>query len=481
MKNAWLGAVALGLLVAVACGNESASPTTDAPGGGGDGQGGAKDDDQPGHAGSNADEGGAGGEAPQNAGGMSQIPSDAGAGGTELGGAGGVPNTGPKLSAISGHIYTWYGSPLAAAAVSVNGVSTATDEDGAFMLEDIPEVYDLTIVDNSGLAVEVVEGLTSRDIKIPLFNRPNPKHGSVAGKLSGGAGFPMPKGHLAQVALGADAPMPRGSVNLIPGDFAYTLDASWDQESTLAAEVFALQWAHTANMPTSFTGFGKKAVTLTVDGTLGSEAGDALTNVVLTKPKERTIAGSLKIAGKPTKTVAYLDLGRVFTIELPLKVGDVSVVVPDVGLDASLEISAEYATGAQSLNMVPAPVGAAGWDVNVVSPPSLSLPVDKATKLAKDATFSWSAQPEHTYSAITWTGDMWTVSVLTADTAKQFPPVDELGIDVTGTEVAWRVDTFGPVDSVEEAATLTNYRERAWLKANLRWGMSQERGFQFDK
>jgi len=466
MNKTWLGAVALGLLVAVACGNDSASPTTDAPGGGGDGQGGAKDDEKPGHAGKSAEDGGGGGELPENAGGAREIPSDAGAGGGadpgDAGGAGGA-ESGAKASPIQGRVIGGQGQPLSRVIVSVNGVSTTTDAQGAFELEEVPASYDLLVIEDSEEAKQVVliDALTTREPVVTLmFHSAHDRKTLVSGLLSGGGGFPIPKGSAGQVALLSEEQKNSWRTDLLAGHFAYNLAPEWAETETLTGELIALEWVTSAAGPTSYTGFGSKPITLT-DGE--NAMGDA-TALALVDPKERTITGKLTVSGKPTLT-STLTIGQALEVELPLKAGDFSVVVPNVDRSTSLVVNGQYPGDIYVSAWATPPTGNSDWNVALPGPVIQTLPIDKAAKLPLNTKFSWETAA-NIYSMVMWNFDEWAVFRVTSGAETTLPDLSAFGIDLSGSSAGWTVYESGNVDSPELFLDLQGARIAARTEAD---------------
>jgi hypothetical protein len=387
------------------------------------------------------------------------------------------------LTAVHGQVLTRGHQPVPFAVVMANGVTTVTNAQGAFTIESVPGRYDLTVIVDAYKVIEIVDGLTTRSPTIELIDVfVDHQTGVVAGKLSGGAGFPIPKGHAGLVRLTTEQTNFR-SLELIPGDFAYTLDTvTWEQGDTVAADLFALQWVVGASGPTSYTGFAHASVTLQQGKVVGNENGSvAATNLALTAPPERIVSGTLKVSGKPASIFASLELGRTVNTQLTLKPGAFSVTVPDVGLPPVLLVQSRFGPDEIAISLVPVPAENSGWDIEVGLPPALVLPLNNAKNVNFASPFSWAPPAEPGFALFTWGIGEWAIYRLTDKTEVTLPDLRDAGVDYgdVGQDAGWWVTTYGGVDHVEEALPLTERASPAWyLHAPLTTAGSALRHFQ---
>ena len=478
-----LGAVASALLLVGACGNDSTSDPVGNGGranddGGAAGNGGADDGGQAVTTpGGRDDGGGEGGAAGAEIGGNPAEVGGAGGNADGMGGAAG--EAGEVLTDVSGHIRTFEGTPLPNAVVSINDVSAVTDDDGAFTIADVAGTYDLTIIDNDHKYVEIVEGMTTREPVVALWQlRTTNRVGGIAGKLSGGAGFPLPAGQAGVVQFqGAISGF--SEVNLVAASSSFTLsEVNWEGPDTCPGLLTGMFWKQGLTGPSEYTGFGTSAVTLEDGKVIGKVNGSVTaTNLAVTNPAEHTVTGSLSVPGTPTNVWSYLYVGSV-SVPLALAPGPISVVVPEVDAPTFLGVSADYLTGSAGKTL-PTALGA-NLDLTVPAPPQLVLPVADATGVTSATEFSWTKPAAGTFSLLFTGVGSWSVLRLTSRTKVQLPDLSAAGVAYAGEGLpgVWHLEQRGPAATPEEALELFDVHSTTFNTIATTYGVA-ERAFQF--
>jgi hypothetical protein len=437
-----LGAVAVSLLMFAACGGDGGSTTS--PSGPGETAGGA-DDGGADSGGSSAlgGEGATAGTLASSTGGAAEAgsSSDAGAGTIGNGGADADGKT-----SVRGHIQTFTGAALPGAVVMINGASALTDGDGAFTIEDVPATYDLTVIFEDDVVawreVEIVDGLTTRELTLRLWQMSRMAgKAAVSGKITA-----VPKGREALVQVVGEHVGTR-SQSLLAGDASYSLtDLQWEGGIKASAEVLALEWTPGNAGPTSYDGFARQSVELENGGDLPG------TNLTFTKPAQKTVLGTVFADGAPM-VFGNLNLGKI-SLDLPLKTGPFTVVVPDIGEPATITVTTQ-SLGQRAAVTAPATADAL-LSLEPPEVPKLILPVQDAHADAKTE-FSFTRAGK--LASVTWLTGSWLVVHVTDKTTVTLPDLTAAGIewtDDTDDSHSWFVDTYGPADTPEEFLSLVD-------------------------
>jgi len=389
-------------------------------------------------------------------------------GGAGAGGAGGAPN---PLSDVSGHIQTFLGSPLPGAVVIINGISTLTDAAGAFTVPAVAAPYDLTLIDDEHKIIEVVEGLITPAPVVRLWQfRAAKGSGSVAGKLSGGLGFPLTAGQAGLVTFRGEHSNSLQVELTNPGQAFSLVNVTWEGSATCAGSLTGIFWKKGATGPTDYIGFGQRALTLEDGKALGNVNGSvAATNLAVTDPAEHTVTGSIAVPGAPTKIWSYLGVG-LESVPLALAAGPISVVVPDVDQPTSVAISAEYPEGTSS-QTYPTSVSAQ-LNIEVPSPPQLILPFAAAAGVTAETEFTWTKPSAGTISAAIVTMGVWTVVTVTSRNKVKLPDLSAAGVSYAGNELpgTWEIEQFSPATSAEEALQLIDGTSPSYKSAVTTFG-----------
>jgi hypothetical protein len=402
-------------------------------------------------------------------------PSDvAGASGGGAGGAGGAPDV---LSDVSGRVTSFMGTPRANVVVIIGDSSTVTDADGAFTIADVPAAYDLTAIDDESKFIQVVEGLTTREPSVGFYLlRVDQRSGVVAGKLSGGGGFPLPKGQAGVVTYRGDRSF--GDLELKASASSFSLSALWEGAAMQTGLLAGITWKTGTSGPTEYTGYAEHAVTLEADKIVGNINGSvAATNLALTDPAEHTVTGTLTVAGAPSSVSSNLQVGF-SNIPLSLEPGAISVVVPEVDAITALSVSGDFdVLGSSSITMPFS--GSTPLQVSLPLPPQLVLPIESAVGVTLATEFSWKEPPVGTYSVISWGIGDWSIARVTATNKVTLPDLSAAGVAYgEGSSSSWQLDQFGPASSPEEALQLFDGTSPSYDSQVTTYG-SASRSFHF--
>ena len=466
-----LGATAGVLLCVGACGDDGATGESQAAGG--------KNTNMPGASGAGAGAGGEGGQAVTTPLGGSAGTGEEGGAPLELGGAGagGVGGSPEVLSAVSGHITSFLGTPRANVVVIIGDASTVTDADGAFAIADVPASYELTAIDNELKFVQVVEGLTSREPRVGFWQmRLATRSGGVAGKLSGGAGFPLPAGQTGLISFSGKGSFAEVGLATKAGGFSLT-NVNWEGDDTHQGLLTGIFWKTGVTGPTEYTGHAQRNVLLEADKTIGNVNGAiAATNLELVDPAEHTVTGTLSVAGSPLSLSSYLQVGR-DNIALNLAAGAISVVVPEVDAPISLSVTGEFAAGTSGISVPLA--DQTQLDVTPPLPPQPVLPIEGALGVTLATEFSWKAPAAGSYSLVVWSMGDWSVARVTAATKVKLPDLTAAGVVYSEGDFTsnWHLEHHGPVASPEEALQLVDGTSSTFGSVVTTFGIA-EREFQ---
>ncbi len=445
----WLSVGAVAMAAVVACGDDppGRSPMTGA-GAGGLADGAGQAGDEPGSAGTNGVPVGGMPGSSGSSGLAGAGPAAAGAGGE-----GGAAQ--PVSNDVHGQVRSAY-LPWPNAVVRVNGVSTTTDAAGSFTVEDVAEEYQLVVYLPDYNYVRVYDGLHTRQ---PLANLgPNifegvEKSATVRGKVIGGAEAPLPQYLYTEARYVSNT---RGHLrtSFFDPPEAFDLDPIWsDPGDTDEGEIWVFQ---TIELPqvglTEYTGFGRRAVSITAGDILGSVNGSALTDVTLIDPDEYTVSGQLTAPQGFTIYQDKLFVGPWWTFA-QLDLGVNSLVFPDIDVPKLVNVEMQ-GTGAQFANVTwLAPDAAdAAWDLEVPPPATLLTPPVAANAVTLQTSFSWSGLPASSV-ALLWVhiGD-WTIERVTTAGSTTLFDLSVFGVSVpVDTEGNWNVQAIGPAASMEEA------------------------------
>lgn len=437
-----LGLAAVSWLMFAACGGDSScagSPSLpeQAPGGAA-GEG----------SGSETTAAGAGGdstsptEPSSGSGGDGGAPENvSGAAGTNDAGSGGDA---PSGSPVTGHIKTKLGAPLPGAIVIIEGKTALTDDTGAFTFDDVAPSYDLTVIHDQLRLVEVVDGLSTREPTVRLWESTVPGHtATISGKLAGGVGSPLPKATAGLIALIGEQ-VQYSEQSLDQGSATYSLpNVKWEGGAQASADVVGLEWTIGATGPTSYEGAVRQNVLL-------KEGTPATVNLTFTKPEQKTVTGTWTVHGSPMPW-SWLQLGSMY-VPLDLKAGAFSVVVPNIGATPVLQLSAQV--GENYFNVSSPATSLAPLALEMPPGPQPIVPVNGAAGVTLDTEFKFELPPQ-TFALNIWLLDTWIVVQVTDRTSLRLPDLRSVGIVYEpGASASWQLEAWGPTETPEGALTL---------------------------
>jgi len=415
------------------------------------------------------------GGAASNAGRAGNDTSDpAGSGGASLGGAfaleGGVSqggfiageggNTQAEPSTVSGHILSGADVPVSGAVVLVGGQRVVTDAQGAFAAANVADTYDLVVILKPYWYVLMVESLSTREPTVHVSFDPlyvADRQGSVAGRFSGGGGFPIPAGQAGTLLAESDLGSMGASTDLEPGANSYSLGLFWKGSESAPAKVTALLWTEGETGPANYVGFGQKGITLQDGALVGNVDGSvAETNLALSDPAETTVAGTISLE-QSANIRSSLRVGRL-SVPLSLAPGPISVVVPEVDLPAALMVATTFAPGPGAWTKQPRPTAGGTWNVTLPSYSWFQLQEPRATLedphpyVGPSTRFVWSSLKAHMMAHVFWScAGSWEMHYITNKNELTLPEISAEDVAMlSSTECEWFVELSTGVDTPEE-------------------------------
>jgi hypothetical protein len=375
-------------------------------------------------------------------------PVSAGSGGD---GEGGAPVE--AATDVSGQVLAGL-EPFAGAVVVVGGVTTLSGADGRFVVHHAAAEYQLMVRDPKTKSVLVYEGLKTRELRVNLGTDFGGvvRSATVRGKLlAGGLGDPAPSGARKQVVY---LPKHFGSSTT---DFQAPLDSfevqpSWLGDASDEGEVWAVQYLHNIDDGAhEYLGFGRRKVSVTDMGTVGSVDGDAATDVTMTDPVDVTLeTHTTAPAGWDVYFIGTVNIGPLSAQIYPV-LGDSTLVIPKLDVPLLVETTASGPEGDTVVDVAPP---AQGVTLNIVhpKPPQPTSPDDKATGITSDTELFWEGMPENSVANVTVQLGDWRISITTAAGSVKLPDLTPLHVHVPGNiSGTWRVGAIGPAATVEQA------------------------------
>jgi len=336
------------------------------------------------------------------------------------------------------------GAPVANARVKVGSKAVVTtDADGRFAVSSVDTPYDVTAVAQDGSVAEIYLGLTRNDPTIAMFAAglsPAPHTATVTGQISGGAGIPLPPGHvIAPVIV-----VPIGHVTVtdsaLDDSGNYSLSVSWQGQPNLTGTIRALEWAVDAGFnATSYDGAGSAPLTL-VDGKTSSGVNLSLTPVpntrsagtVSTAPGHALLGHALFAAFSPFDSFDLVGGGALGPSPVPPDPSFDYPVLSAPGIGVGVAAFAQDSSGGQvSAWKVGLSPGATNH-LNVPAAPVLQPPVP-STAVTIGTKFSWSPVNGAVYRLDLGPGSPAragspTLDVVTGATSFQLPDLSSMGI-----------------------------------------------------
>jgi hypothetical protein len=404
-------------------------------------------------AGSSADTSGSGGT---NNGGSSNTAGTAAVGNDA--GAGGAPVDGDPT--VHGHVVDFWGHKLANVPVQIGDTLVATDEDGAFVIENVAATYEVSLAfeldtnANSRLFGWVFQGLTRRDPLLQVIRGLSLRDGNI---LLTPKNVTVGTNQAISVALGgADGNTNFSSV----GSSGLDASAGWvgaDTSQQTAHGVY-YQYDATSKLPTSYFAYDSSLVAL-------AESGKA--NISLDLTKGTLDAGNLQGTatsggGMDRENHAFLRFTtgaalhlindtsgpNTFSYLLPNIPTSTITIAASEGFD---EVYGPFAlVHADGLTATSKPA------LKIPTPCTLASPATDTTSVDATTKFSFNNPASNTgpfvvrFTNVDDNGPYQTLWVVTAQKQVSIPVVTGGGFKLrAGQKHSWNVATYGKFASVD--------------------------------
>ncbi len=310
----------------------------------------------------------------------------------------------PTTITVAGKVLNNFGQAIANASISVAGKpAVMTNASGEFEFLEVDKPYNASVT--IGTQVHIFSGLTRANPTLPLLNNTGgaPLSGSntVSGTLSGGAGFPNPNNHLAQVVFAqADAPTSyaTGNIKNVAGLLAgtggaYSLTSQWSGSSSVSGTLYALQWATdpaSLTRPTSYKGFGSRAVTLS--NGVNPAAQNMALSAVTTGNINLAIAPSSGTTISGRGVYVNLDSRSFFALVNELTPDtNATYAVPDIaGKSLSVAVSANHSSGGTAIIQKSGIQSGAALNLPIPAPALLTSPSNNQSIFSLSATLKYT-------------------------------------------------------------------------------------------
>lgn len=373
----------------------------------------------------------------------------------------------PPVTTVTGKVVGFLLEPLENITVTIGTASAVTNANGEFSISNVTVPYTAVMVD-SGIGM-VYQGLTRTNPTLQfLGSGGSPKSATMAGTLSGGAAFPNPANQRAVVTYSSESSLTNRLALLSGEGPAYSgLNVGWIGGDVLSGRLHALQWQFDANdLPTDYTGYGFKDISLANGGNFVSPQGD----IALSDVNEATLSGNvilspgLTLAGK----ILSVDFGPNATQGILQDMTPdqaFSYITPNLSSLTMTALSVACGTGCSGANnaSIVYQAGLAPNASNVklehIALPTPSLPASGANNVAAGTPFSWSTASGGVHVVFVEVGSV-DYYVVTASNEMTLPDLSAQGLPLpVGTGGRWFVLDVHPFASVDAATT-----EKGFLK-----------------
>lgn len=387
---------------------------------------------------------------------------DAGHGSAGEGDAGDGNADATTASDVVGTV-TSYSGPAANLAVIVDGVTHVTNAEGKFTATGVGKSYDATAIveTQTETQVYVYLGVSTRTPVIQISTADSFPRATVSGQLSGGAGFP----NSASTRAGVGGVHPGEVLGVLPllaaaGGPGYgPMSLRWAGSTSLEATLFGLQWNVDVNgLPTAYTGWATKTLTVSDGGDFGKSDGTtATTNLALSALSDRNLSGTASVPSGLSITTKRLLIGGIGAIQA---VNDVTPAtsyqyrVP-MGLapvETVFRVVADGSNGEAADTTLRVDDSTASLDLSLLPPPVQVLPIDGATQVDYGTSFTFTGPPNsvHGIECRETAGNV-TFVIYTMGTSVQIPDLTAAGIPLKrGTSYTWSATADGPATRVED-------------------------------
>ena len=370
-------------------------------------------------------------------------------------------------TSITGKVVGASNSPATSAKVLIQGKMATTSATGTFTISGVTVPYDVTVLlptgayspPNAPLSTTFV-GLSGTSPLLSISTKAMPASATIAGNLSGGAGFPNVVGASYQVH--PTGPSVGGSVSNGGNQTQtgpYQVEPRWaEDQATQTITIHALQYIPATGIPTSYPGYG----TTTAFATPNS-ASLTTQNIILAAATTSTVDGTIVVPAGFTLLSRYLNaapgLGGSFHWSETSASTSFSYTAPNLGMGTlTVTVSAsgpngEFASAAAS--KIP-PAGATGLTITLPTPAVQTAPATNATGANPTTAFSWTASP--TAGCVYWVQLTSSVTnapqytLYTTATTVHFPDLSAASITPpVGGAYQWQVNCIGPYPTIDSA------------------------------
>jgi len=375
------------------------------------------------------------------------------------GGEGGALN--PEDPTVRGHLIDIWGHELADVPVQIGDTLTTTDANGAFVIENVPAIYDVSFDIEFDLNIQhrsfgwVYQGLTRRDPTLQA------KWGLPL--RSGQAEFAAPGVTFAadeKISLtigGVD-----GNTDTTLSEGGYTPYGYWEgNEPTSSGVAHALYWHydHDTELPTAYYGYTSSSILLNENETA---------KLALTLTKGSITAGNLLGTVTPTgsdrsdQVWVHFTNGALMRLINATGANTFSYLVPTLP-KSSITVAASEGDpywGECGIVVADGLAASSKPALTIPKPVKLTAPADDSDGVTAATVFSFSTSANAGPYVVQFTNvdasndaPFQTIFVVTAKSQLSIPPVIGGGMKLKANNlIEWRVATHGKHANVDEMA-----------------------------
>jgi len=356
---------------------------------------------------------------------------------------------------IRGKLLSRAKQPLSGVAIVIPGKPPVnTDFTGAFTIAGVTPPYEAWIVDGANKTLVVYKGLTRSD---PVLVYPESigsiRHADVGGRITSGGSYPQLPDHRTRIVFSSSEARLTGSTD---GAGAYSFTPSWRGPSNTLGAVHALQIRESSpGIPAEYKGYSKTDLTLSDGGSFGPMS------ISMSPVRSSTVSGSVAVpAGYTLLREVYLSVGSGPDLKFVFDTSGASsfsYVSPNIP-NTSLLLWSQALKANAGVVGLRAGLAANASGVNLTIPAGAEpvLPVDAATGVNGNTTFSWSAFPNGVH-LIRFTADgagKPSYYVFTTSTTAGIPDGSSVGLGLpAAAPYHWSVEGYSPYASIDAVAT----------------------------
>jgi hypothetical protein len=331
--------------------------------------------------------------------------SDAGAGNEPTGGttsSAGVGNDAgaggavePVRGTVEGKVVDRWGVPVGNATVQIGATQVSTDDAGAFTIDDVEPLYELSmLVEGDGW---VFQGLTRRDPTLQVF-RGHPSHYTYVEVTSGNAVL----GVNDQLSLAAGTPTGSKEYSDIGIDSPVSFAPDWEGGTSTNSTIHGLEWTKSAatELPTAYKAYDAKPLAL-ADGVDAMLTLAMAPKVIASMPVTGSVKARVTPIGSGTRTnsvfVRFKSGASIQVVDdTPTQAG-FSYITPTIA-DSSITVAAWEGSYYGPLGMIHkdglSPGDATGV-LEIPAPPALLAPQYDATQIDESSSFSFKGSADN--------------------------------------------------------------------------------------